>query len=159
MENFYTEDSKFNEEIAKDILEKANNEEFQFNACSYEGAGRSLRKYRHQGHTIHLISSRPGKNAKELTAKWCRKHKIPFDTIHTIGHDREKGQVGRALNLDMYVDDLEKHLHSMWRYKKRWRKGLLLFDRPWNRGSFDASKFTRVYGWQDIDRNLGIQNR
>ena len=84
---------------------------------------------------------------------------IPFDSVDVLGPSEPKGYYGRKNNLDMYVDDLQKHLQSMWTYKKRWKKGLILFDRPWNKENFDGSKFIRLNNWQAILRHVGIQKR
>lgn len=158
LENSYKTDQEFSKHVAEDLIEKANDSEFQLKAEPYKEAAESIRLYKRQGHSIHFISCRPGD--KSFTARWLRKYKIPFDTLHNIGHNgKKKGYLGRSLNLDMFVDDLERHLESMWIYKKRWRKGLLLFDRPWNQGQYDASKFKKVYSWDEIDRHIGIHNR
>jgi uncharacterized HAD superfamily protein len=123
-----------------------------------EGAQEVLRELKRRGHKIYFISSRP-KRLQPMTFKWLRRYDVPFDGLKIIGQKVPKGAYGRNLHLDMFVDDLERHLESMWKFKKRWRKGLLLYSRPWNKGKMDGSRFKRVDNWQDILRHVGIQNR
>ena len=154
----FTDDELFNKRIADDLSNIANDPDFQYQAVPAEGAVDVLHKLKHTGHKIHLISSRPKQN-QPLTFRWLRSKGIPFDSLDVIGHSEQKGLYGFKHDLDMYVDDLVKHLESMLLHKKRWRKGLLLFDKPWNRVPIDGSKFKRVDGWYDILRHVGIQNR
>jgi len=161
MDSKFVEDTELNHKIIEDSITTICDPDFQALASPFEDSVKSLRQYKRIGHTIHLITSRF--SDKKQIANWLRKYKIPFTTIHTnLGcHNNvdAKGKIGKLLQLDMYVDDLEDNLLSMWKYKKRWTKGLLLFDRPWNKEAHDESKFTRVYSWSDIDRCLGIHNR
>jgi uncharacterized HAD superfamily protein len=124
----------------------------------YEEAVEAIRELRRRGHKIYFITSRP-KRLQPMTYKWLRRHGIPFDSLKVIGKDVPKGVYGRNLHLDMFVDDIESNLESMWKFKKRWRKGLLLLDKPWNRAYHDGSRFKRVYDWQEILRHVGVQNR
>lgn len=151
-------DSEFNDRISKDMVRVANDPEFQYQAEPYKDAREVLHKLKHSGHKIYFITSRPKRN-QPYTFKWLRRNDIPFDNLTVIGHDEPKGVYSMKYRLDMYVDDQEQHLESMLSYKKRWRKGLLLIDKPWNYNSIDGSKFIRVYEWKDILRHVGIQNR
>jgi uncharacterized HAD superfamily protein len=156
-DNEYDEDIEKNKKFALKFIECINDPEVQAECKPYSDAASSLRKIKSYGHTIHIITSRPKENYNS-TIEWLRKHKIPYNSAHIIG-SADKGMFGRLLNLDMYVDDFEPNLESMWKYKKRWRKGLLLLDRTWNDGYLDVNKFKRVYNWDDVVRHLGIQNR
>jgi uncharacterized HAD superfamily protein len=117
-----------------------------------------IRLLKRGGHSIHFITSR-SKKFKELTIQWLRNNKILFDSINFVGHNGEKGVVARSLNLDFFLDDLEKSLESLYKYKKRWRKGLCLLDKPWNADYIDGSRFIRMKNWQAVYRHLGIHNR
>jgi uncharacterized HAD superfamily protein len=154
----FVEDEVLNKKIIDDMFLLANDSDFQTKCEPVVGAREVLQKLKRQGHKIFFISARPKQNQPQ-TFKWLRQQEIPFDGLKVIGHDKVKGYYGMKLMLDMFVDDLEKHLDSMWRFKKRWRKGLLLYTRPWNIKSIDGSRFTRVYDWQGILRHIGIQNR
>ncbi len=155
--NVYVQDEDYNTEIAKKSLSVVKDIDFQIKAKPYEEASMFIRSLIRQGHSIHFITSRElGCEAK--TIKWLRKYKIPFDTVHHVGFG-EKGPLGRSLNLDCYVDDHETHLESMYKYKNRWRKGLVLMTRPWNRDSYDASRFIRVDNFKELRRHFGIHKR
>ena len=151
-------DEKFNERIREDMFVRANDATFQFGAEPIEGAREVLQQLKHGGHKIYFITSRPKQN-QPLTFKWLRQNDIPFDSLDVIGHDLQKGLFGRKHHLDMFVDDVHKHLESMYQYKKRWRKGLLLLDKPWNRDYIDGSRFIRVKNWKEILRHVGVANR
>jgi uncharacterized HAD superfamily protein len=156
--NYVEHDEEYNSQIAKTVLKKVRDIDFQIKAKPYAEAPMFIRTLKKEGHSVHFITARDI-TAPEKTAKWLRKYKIPFDTIHHVGWGQEKGPIGRALNLDFYVDDHEFHLESMYKYKKRWRKGLALMTRPWNKDSIDASKFVRINDFKDLKRHLGIHKR
>jgi uncharacterized HAD superfamily protein len=151
----FTEDSELNDKIRKDMLKTAHDYKLIKRAKPCEGAAEAIRLLKKDGHKIFFITSRKRKNSK-ATIDWIRKHHIPFDSLDVIGSRADKGFYGRRLKLDMYVDDLEENLLSMYEYKNRWHKGLLLMDKPWNQGPVDASKITRVKNWQEILRIVGI---
>lgn len=154
----FHEDPELDKRITEEMMHLANDTDFQSQAGTIEGARESLQKLKRAGHKIYFITCRPKQN-QPATFKWLRQNDIPFDGLKVIGHDGQKGRYGMYYHLDMFVDDVESHLLSMWRYKKRWRKGLLLFTKPWNYKNLDTSKFKRVEDWQGILRNVGIQNR
>jgi uncharacterized HAD superfamily protein len=151
-------DPEFNARISKDMIRVANDPDFQFEAEPFYDAREVLIKLKHAGHKIYFITSRPKKNQPH-TFKWLRKHDIPFDNLTVLGNDDPKGAYGLKYDLDMYVDDLESHLESMLAYKKKWRKGLILLDKPWNSDSIDGSKFKRVMNWYELLRHVGVHNR
>ena len=157
-ENTYHPDEELSKKIAINLLEKVNDASFLSKAKPYKDAVVCIKKLKKAGHTIHYVTAR-NISAEYKTAVWLRKHHVPFDTIHNVGRQGEKGMIGRMLNLDFYMDDVEKHLESMIKYKKRWRKGLVLFTQTWNSKSIDASKFIRLDNWTQVSRHLGIHKR
>jgi len=156
--NYVDHDEEYNSQIAKTVLKKVRDIDFQVKAKPYPEAPRLLRMLKREGHSLHFITARD-LTGTEKTKKWLRKYRIPFDSVNHVGFGQEKGPVGRALNLDFYVDDHEFHLESMYKYKKRWTKGLALMTRPWNRDSIDASKFVRINDFKELRRHLGIHKR
>lgn len=154
----YSKDPEYNEKITNGVIKTVCDPKFQITAKPFEGVPAIIRRLKKEGHTLHFVSCRKY-GAESYTVKQLREHSIPFNSIHHLGYGGDKGMVGRSLNLDFFIDDHEEHLISMYKYKKRWKKGLLLFDRPWNRDSVDASKFTRVKNWKEITRHLGIHKR
>lgn len=151
-------DEDLNKRITEDMINLANDANFQFQAFPHKDAVKAIQKLKKIGHKIYFITSRPKQN-QPLTFKWLRKYNVPFDGLEVIGQNEPKGFYGRKHNLDMYVDDLLFHLESMFEYKKRWKKGLLLIDKPWNNDYLDINKFKRVYTWQEILRCVGVSNR
>lgn len=147
-----------NGKIQKELLKLANDAEFQFQAQAFPDARRAIQQLKRSGHKIIFITSRPKQN-QPLTFRWLRQNDIPFDTLEVIGHEEEKGFYGRRHHLDMFVDDCLPHLESMVKYKKRWRKGLLLLDKPWNSDYIDTNRYKRVKNWKEILRHVGVQNR
>jgi uncharacterized HAD superfamily protein len=135
----YIDDKDKNKEIVAELMELADDSDFQLTAKPCEGAVQVLKAIKKSGHKIFFLSSRPRVNHKNTIA-WLRKYNIPFDGVEIIGKQAEKGPYGKKLQLDMYVDDLEYHLLNMYKYKNRWKKGLLLMSRPWNKGSIDGTK-------------------
>lgn len=158
LENTFHPDEETNKEIIIDIIDKASDDVFITKAKPFKEAIECIKKLKKAGHSIHYITAR-NIGAEYQTALWLRKHHIPFDSIHNVGQGNEKGMFGRSLNLDFYMDDLEINLESMFKYKKRWRKGLALFTQPWNSDSIDASKFIRLDNWIQVSRHLGIHKR
>jgi len=146
------------DEVTQFFLEKAYNEKTLLSAPVDKEAQKIIRMLKHNSHSIHFITSR-SEAFKDITINWLRKNKLVFDSVHFVGHNGEKGQIARLLNLDFFLDDLEKSLYSLYKYKKRWRKGLCLLDKPWNTAYIDGSKFLRLKNWKAVQRHLGIHNR
>lgn len=154
----FSDNEEENLRIRDELVHLVNNAEFQFTAKPVNKAQESLQAIKRAGHKIYFITCRPKQN-QPLTFRWLRQNGIPFDGLYMLGNAADKGHYAKLLRLDMYVDDLEKHLESMWSVKNRWRKGLLLLDKPWNSESIDGSKFKRVKSWKEILRHVGVQNR
>jgi len=158
----FSDDKEFNDRIIHETLQIVVDPVFQSSCKPIEGAPETLRELKRSGHELFFISARPLAN-KKATLKWMNKYDIPFDSVKLIDRKENKGWYGASLQLDMFVDDLEQHLISMWRFKDRWRKGLLLYDSPWNANYVAGEKFKRVYkrvyNWKEILRHVGIQNR
>lgn len=157
IENVYDEDPEKSQEYAIKFIECINDPIVQSECLPYNDAAIALRKLKSLGHSIHIVTARP-KDNYDITVKWFRTNKIPYDTMHLTDKE-DKGTFGRLLDLDMYVDDFLDNLKSMLEFKNKWRKGLLLLDRTWNSGYIDVNKFKRVYNWEEIIRHIGIQNR
>lgn len=145
---------KLNKEIAADLWQKSLDFGFLGQCPPVDGAIKALQGFKKGGHTLHYITTRP-KKKEHLTIEWLRMNNIPFDSVHHVGLGGEKGFIGRSLNLDFFMDDLERNLRSMLRYKQRWKKGLVLLDKPWNRDSH----FVKLSNWNQVIRHLGIHNR
>jgi uncharacterized protein len=149
------DDEAFDKDIKKEMLRLFNDPDFSTRLNLLLVLKSVYVSLKEQGHKLYYITKRPKQN-QPSTFKWFRKNGIPFDDLLLLGKDSEKGPFGVKLRLDMFVDDLELHLNSLWSYKKNWAKGLLLMDRPWNNTSVDGSKFIRVHTWDDIHRHVCV---
>jgi len=165
-DNTYVDDPELNKEISVSIYDNViHNEDALLLIKPHEDAVEAIRKLSKHGHSIHFITAR-SKAQHSITVSWIRKNLIPFTTIHSVGKNGHrgnlvsKGQQARALNLDFFIDDDPANLPDFYRYKKRWRKGVALFTRPWNKNiSIDESVFLRFDKWHDVIRHLGINKR
>lgn len=153
----FHEDRMKNDAIVKELIRLADDAEFQLGAKPVEGAAECLRRFKRSGHKLYFITHRPKEN-RSSTFKWMRDNRIPYDEVFVTGKTAEKGLLGRKLKLDMYVDDLEIHLDSMLKYKRRWPRGLLLMDRPWNSNLVTGDRFVRVKSWSDIFYHVNVHN-
>ncbi len=151
-------DKKFNNRVAIDLWNRVFDLNFLMGCDAVKGAVKSLQLLKRHGHALHYITTRE-KDKEYLTIKWLQSKGIPFDSVHHVGSIGEKGALGKSLNLDFFVDDLEKNLSSMLSHKKRWKKGLVLLDKPWNSNYYDDNKFIKLENWEQIIRHLGINNR
>lgn len=153
----YVDDPELNIEIVNSMLSMVGNIDFQVAAKPYKAAVNGIRKLKKAGHSIHFLTCRTkGKINETKTAMWLKQNGLKFDSLNHCGVNGDKGILGRALNLDFYLDDHEPNLETMYAYKKRWHKGLGLFTQPWNKDSIDASKFKRFDNWNEIIRHLGV---
>jgi uncharacterized HAD superfamily protein len=163
--NRYVDDEELNKEIIQSVIDNVfHNRDMLMTVEPYPKAVESLITLKRM-HSIHFITSR-SLHIREVTIDWIRSLNIPFDSIHFMGPSADKkvksskGMMGRSLNLDFYVDDQNKHLEEMYRYKARWFKSPALFERPWNSWMpLDRGKFVVVKSWKEIIRHLGIHKR
>lgn len=163
--NTYVEDPEENEKIAKVMLEEVVLNADRMSALEiYKDAVEAIRKLYRQ-HSIHFITARP-ESQHQVTIDWMRENRIPFNTVNSLGSDAPgggkvgKGKTARALNLDFFIDDSPSNLPDFYKYKKRWRKGIALLNRPWNENiTIDEGKFLRFDGWEAVIRHLGIHKR
>ncbi|RLD64787.1 MAG: hypothetical protein DRI84_08145 [Bacteroidetes bacterium] len=152
----YVDDPELNKTIADGMISVVGDIDFQVTAKPYKEAIRGLRILKKAGHTLHFLTNRTiGKENEYKTGKWLRQSGVRFDSLNHCGLNGMKGMLGRSLHLDFYVDDHEPHLETMYKYKKRWTKGLGLFTQPWNIDNIDGSKFVRFNNWDEILRHLG----
>ena len=156
-DNKYDDDPEKNRKLSIEFINLINDPDIQLSSAPYKDALVALRKLCNNGHSIHIITARPKENF-DTTVKWLRSNKISFDSLDIVDSE-PKGMIGRSLNLDMYIDDFVDNLESMLIFKKRWYKGLLLLDRPWNQDIIDESKFKRIKNWNAVLRHIGILNR
>lgn len=148
-ENLYTSCDKTNEAIAHDIVKWVNDPDYLYNTKPFPGTELFIRNLMAQGHEIHFITARPELSA-QATKEWLDHFNIPYTSVHIIGLGACKGQIGRDLNLDVYVDDHAGNVDAMVKFTKALN---FLIDRPWNR-CYTNKKVVRVSKLQDIEEYL-----
>lgn len=114
-----------------------------------------LKKY----NDLFVITSRP-EEIKKKTNEWIDTYfpKMFNDVCFTNqyyggGAIRSKGEIGKELGLDYFVDDMIHHANDVA------RQGIpvLLFDGPWNREKLDPG-IQRVHSWDEIVQILSPQS-
>ncbi|WP_179377833.1 hypothetical protein [Rhodococcus sp. ACS1] len=102
----------------------------------YEGVQEGVRRIKEMGHSIHIITARaygsPGM-AQLNTARWLAAYGIEYDTL-TFSHDKT------VVQTDVMLED------NIGNYEALEAAGTIavLMDRPWNRGTPEDYRRTRV---------------
>lgn len=60
---------------------------------------------RWEGDQVYFITTRPGKKAKLLTEAWLQRWGFLTPTVLIAGSEAAKGQLAKALKLDVFIDD------------------------------------------------------
>jgi len=164
LESFYFEQNNFSDDpdeqkaIVDSLCHAVFDADLLATAEPYPDAVKVLRKLKHQGHKIFIITKRYRKDI-DVTTEWLQLNKIPFEKV-VVTDFREKGVFANRLKLDFFLDDLEENLYEMYKAKAHWHKGLFLITRPWNVNKYiDASKIRRIDNWNDIFKIISIGNR
>ena len=75
--------------------------------------------------------------------------------MYHVGHNISKGIFCRDLKLDFFLEDMVSHLIELFEVKNHWRKGLLLFNKPWNlKADLTHFPISRCHTWNDVDSHL-----
>jgi len=129
----YTPDDEYNKVIGKELVRVVNDPKFQFRSKPYEGAQEVIQKLSNMGHEIYYITSRPiSLRGYNYTKSWLFNYGFPCDFLYMTGHHIEKGLPANDLGLDFFIEDQIKHVNSLLKYKKEWKKGIILMNKPWN---------------------------
>ena len=126
------------------------NEQVYFTDCpSYEQAKELLWQLTEAGHDIYYITARPESSCLR-TRQWMIDNGYPVKEGHFYCgmQDHEKLAIIEELDLDVYVDDKPKILHSL----KDLRTIAVLRDQPYNR---DES-FERITHWSQFMRYVTV---
>lgn len=114
-------------------------------AVPREDAVYCLNEIKKLGHNIYIITGRKLHEMNDTyrdTASWLNKVGIPYDKL--IVNVDSKGQVCRSLNIDVLVDDREKHLYDA---KNTGVKHLLLFDNVY---SNQPAEFVKIKSFDEL---------
>jgi len=151
----YTPDDEYNKVIGKELVRVVNDPKFQFRSKPYEGAQEVIQKLSNMGYEIYYITSRPiSLSGYNYTKSWLFNWGFPCDFLYMTGHHIEKGLPANDLELDFFVEDQIKHVNSLLKYKKEWKKGIILMNKPWNVDyeliNTHHAHVTRLDDWSEI---------
>lgn len=127
------------------------NEQVYFTNCpAYEGAKELLWQLKQDGHDIFYITARPVDSCMR-TRQWMIDAGFPVDEGHFYCGmaDDEKLAIIAELDLDVYVDDKPKILHSL----KALRTISVLRDQPYNRNE----TFERITHWSEFMKYVTVE--
>lgn len=141
-----------NKKAFKDVFERFKVLDYLDDVVPNERGVQVLRNLFRKGHKIHFISARP-EGLEHRTKRWFVNNGIPFHSVHHVGRGNTKGPTVKRLKLDFYIDDNSKDLSSILNYKKNWKKGIFIFDKPWN-VSYSSKYVDRLYTWDDILKRI-----
>ena len=103
------------------IHEQAIVQRFAYNGPILDEAKTHLERLYAEGHTIHIITSRP-RSAFTATVKWLVKHDLPFDYL-TFSEDKT------CVKTDVFIEDNVSNYLSL----EKAGCSPFLVDRGWNR--------------------------
>lgn len=129
---------------------KRMNEKVYFTNCPpYDEAKELLWQLRREGHDIFYVTARPIDSCLR-TRQWMIDQGFPVDDNHFFCGmaDEEKLAIIAELDLDVYVDDKPKILHSL----KELRTKVVLRDQPYNRDE----PFERISHWSQFKKYVSI---
>jgi 5'(3')-deoxyribonucleotidase len=111
---------------------------------------RAIRALAAQGHQLRIVTHRPAQAAKDTIA-WVDFHfggedPYPFWGAPLMLHGGESKTI---VDAELLIDDKPENVEE-WVATGR---EALLFDQPWNQ---DCKAGTRVKGWYDVMRHLGV---
>lgn len=96
---------------------------------------------RAKGEDIYFITSRPGEFAKDQTERWLhRKLRIIHPTVLIAPSDYSKGQLAKALRLDVFIDDKPSNCAEV-NVAHGDKCRIFLVDRPYNRDTGSAKAY------------------
>lgn len=150
-DNAYTECDKTNKDIANDIVKWVNDSDYLHRTSPYPGVGEFIRSLMDDGHEVHFITARP-ESALKATATWLHKNNIPYTSLNVIGLVNCKGELGKELSLDIYVDD---HVDNLVAMAENVKVVNFIVDRPWNT-YYNAENVIRIKTLQELGGHLDV---
>lgn len=145
----YTDDADKNRIIGEFILSRVYDPLFYSDMLPIKEAVSSLQYLKMIGNEIYFITSRDS-SIKDVTIKWFNKYEIDYDGLYFC--QNKSGPV-KDEGLDFFIDDHIKHLNDIMGSGYIPKKGLCLFDRPWNK-DYNKMLYSKVYDWSDIVKIL-----
>lgn len=127
------------------------NEQVYFTNCSqYDDAKEMLWQLYNEGHDVFYVTARPIDSCLR-TREWMITNGFPVDSdkFYCGMADHEKLAIIAELDLDVYVDDKPKILHSL----QELRTKAVLRDQPYNRNE----PFERITHWSEFSRYVHVE--
>lgn len=112
----------------------------------YEGALHALHHLELAGHSIHIVTHRPTKEAQAQTIKWLETHEVPYDTL-TFAKDKT------IVATDVFIEDNIDNAEALREVGVR----SFLMKRPWNDTGLHHIPF--VFNWQDFVEEVEYLDR
>jgi len=136
----YTDSPHHNLNIAEYLDTLTCNTKFLLGAKPTPHAKSTIDHLRSKGHQVHIITARP--EGEELhTYLWLSNNNIKVDSVTHVARSTSKGRIGKALALDVFVDDYAPNIDDMLEYNSKIRT--FLIDKPWSKG-YNNSRVTRI---------------
>lgn len=127
-ENDYTGNEKLNEKVADDLITQVTNLEFLRTCLPIDGTVEAVNTLKSKGHEIHILTAR-AEGEENNTIEWLNLFGYKVDSVTHIGFGSCKGVVGKAMGLDIFVDDHTYNIDSMLEHTDA---KVYLITRPWN---------------------------
>lgn len=109
-----------------------------------------LDKLREEGHEIYIITARSDEELvkpKEISIKWLKKFKLPYDEI--IVNANDKGKICKENKIDVFIDDLPRNI------KRVSEEGIKTFImNSVTNEHYNIDNVTRVYSFVDFYRHI-----
>ncbi|MFQ5961729.1 MAG: HAD family hydrolase [Candidatus Methylomirabilales bacterium] len=122
------------------------------------GAREGVEQLHQAGHRLFIITGRL-RSDREITERWIETRGLSAFFQEIVDRDRldaplHKRQAAEQFRLDVLLEDEYEVALAAAEVSAR----VLLFDRPWNRGSLPSHVF-RIHSWPDAVACLGRQGR
>jgi hypothetical protein len=115
-------------------------------ARPYPGAAETIRRWKEQGHYIHITTHRTTE-AHEATREWLDRHEIPYDDLYCSD---DKVTRCRELGIDVLIDDSPVNLERA--IEAGIRPATILH--PWNRDLVEEEDVVAADDWPGLEREL-----
>ena len=133
-------------EQLKACIDETHCEETVLAAEPYPGAVDTVRRWKQQGHWIHITSHRSD-SARDATARWLDRIGLPYDDLHC---SYDKVTRARELGIHVLVDDSPVNLSSAIEHGI---VGATLLH-PWNRELVEEEDVVAAEDWPELERKL-----
>lgn len=150
-ENDYTGNEELNAEVADDLITQVTNTVFLSMCPPINGTVEAVNTLKSKGHEVHILTAR-AEGEESNTIEWLNKHGYEVDSVTHIGFGSCKGVVGKAMGLDVFVDDHTYNIDSMLEHTDA---KVYLINKPWNIDYYNK-RVTRIGHVSDLLNELNL---